>query len=150
MTNEDKDKKTYELALLLKGEEDVASAMTLVREHKGELVSEPRTKKLALAYKIKGYTEAVFTYVTFQTFPEDAKNLEHDLLTRAGVIRSMIIATPPPAEKATGTPTFTSTYRGRTSAPRSAPATEPRPTTSRSQGPLSNEALEKKIEEISQ
>jgi ribosomal protein S6 len=146
MTNEDKDKKEYELALLLKSEEDLAKIVALVGTHNGEGVTEPRAKRLQLAYEIKKHTEAVFAYFTFKMFGDDAKALEHDLATRADVLRSMMIASPAPAERTAMSPLPPrEERRPRSSAPSSSDA--PKPAAPR---PLSNEALEKKIEEILQ
>lgn len=144
--NEEKDKKTYELALLVKGEADLAPVAALVREHRGEIASEPRAKKLTLAYKIKGAAEAVFASLTFRASGSDAKNLEHDLRTRPEVLRSLILVAPPQAERQpTAPPAFPPTRRGR---PPVAGFLEPKPVAA--PRPLSNEALEKKIEEILQ
>ncbi len=146
-----KEKKAYELALLLKTEEDVAKAMTLLKQHNGELVSEPRAKKLALAYEIKKQNEAIFAYVTFHALPSDAKELERDLLNRPEILRSMIVVAEAQSDRPADMSAFPAMHRGRPSsvAPRSAPTgSEARPSTPR--GPLSNEALEKKIEEILQ
>src|SRR5271155_1918619 len=99
MTNEEKDRKEYELAVLVKEEGDLAGVTALVGQHKGEGASEPRAKKLALAYEIKGHTDAVFAYLTFKSFGEEVKDLERDLNTHAAVLRFMIIASPPPAER---------------------------------------------------
>ncbi len=138
----EKDTKTYELTLLLKSEDDAARMMELVRQHSGEVVAEPRAKKIALAYKIKGNTEAVFVSCVFAARGEDAKNLERDLRTQPDVIRSMIIVASPVAvqREPTAMPSFPfhAPKRGRISP-------ESRPSAPR---PLSNEALEKKIEEI--
>ena len=139
--NEDKEKKTYELALLVKTEEAAAGPIELLRQHNGETLGEPRMKKLALAYRIKGETEAVFISLGFRAFPEEAKNLEHDLSTRQDVLRSMVLVAPPPSER----PAMTAfPQRGRPMGAR-APMGEAKPVAPR---PLSNEALEKKIEEI--
>lgn len=144
--DETKDKKTYELALLLKREEDLPGVLTLVAQHQGELVSEPRAKKLALAYKIKGETEAIFAYTDFSMLPGNAKDLEHDLGTRQDVIRSMIIIAPPPSERReVPFSAMPPKRRGRPTTGRT--AAESKPAAPR---PLSNEALEKKIEEILQ
>jgi ribosomal protein S6 len=147
MTNEDKDKKEYELALLLKTETDLAAVLTLVGQHHGEGVSEPRAKRLQLAYEIKKLNEAVFVYFTFKAFGYDINNLEHDLNSKAEVIRFMVIASPAPAEHVSSSAMPHDRRPSvRASAPRSAP-TEVKAAPSR---PLSNEALEKKIEEILQ
>lgn len=152
MTNEEKDKKEYELALLLKSEENLSGVITLIGTHNADGVSEPRAKRLQLAYEIKGHTEAVFVYLTFKMFGEDIKALEHDLTSRADVLRFMVIASPAPAERTATSampPREERRPRG-SSTPYTAPAAPsetPRPTPSK---PLSNEALEKKIEEILQ
>ena len=159
MTNEDKDKKEYELALLLKTEDNLAGVLALVAQHNGEGVSEPRAKRLQLAYEIKKVNEAVFVYFTFKMFGDDMNALEHDLNSRAEVLRSMVIASPAPAERpsASAMPPYerrssgsrsssgSSAGASRSAAPSASSSAEPKPAPSR---PLSNEALEKTIEEI--
>jgi ribosomal protein S6 len=152
MTNEEKDKKEYELALLLKSEDNLAGVLKLVAQHNAEGVSEPRAKRLQLAYEIKKVNEAVFVYFTFKSFGDDMKALEHDLNTHADALRFMVIASPAPAERtANSAMPPREERRGRSSStPYSAPAAPaeaPKPAASK---PLSNEALEKKIEEILQ
>jgi ribosomal protein S6 len=154
MTNEDKDKKEYELALLLRNEDNLAGVLALVTQHNGEGVSEPRAKRLQLAYEIKKLNEAVFVYFTFKMFADELKALEGELNVHPNVLRSMVIASPAPAERApaampyerrsSGSRSSSGSSASRSAAP-SAPASEPRPASSR---PLSNEALEKTIEEI--
>jgi ribosomal protein S6 len=153
MTNEEKDKKEYELALLLKSEDNLAGVLALVGQHNGEGVSEPRAKRLQLAYEIKKHTEGVFVYFTFKAFGDDIKALEHDLNSRAEVLRFMVIASPAPAERPSASlmpqreerrPRSTSSHSSSSSAP-SPEILKPAPSR-----PLSNEALEKKIEEILQ
>ncbi len=151
MTNEEKDKKEYELALLLKSEDDMSGVLALVGTHKAEGISEPRAKRLQLSYEIKKHTEAVFAYFTFKMFGDDMKALEHDLNSRADVLRFMVIASPAPAERnASSAMPPREERRPRSStqyAAPSAPFETPKPAASK---PLSNEALEKKIEEILQ
>ena len=151
MTNEEKDKKEYELALLLKSEDDMAGVIKLVGTHNAEGISEPRAKRLQLAYEIKKHTEAVFVYFTFKMFGDDMKALEHELNTHADVLRFMVIASPAPAERtATSAMPPREERRPRSSsyaAPAAVPSEAPKAAPSK---PLSNEALEKKIEEILQ
>ncbi|HEX4104438.1 MAG TPA: 30S ribosomal protein S6 [Candidatus Paceibacterota bacterium] len=148
--NEEKEKKLYELALLLKNESDLAGVLTLLKQLNGEVASEPRAKRLMLAYKIKGHTEAVFVSFTFHAFPADAKNMEEDLNTRQDVIRFMIMVAPPPSTQPTGPMTaLPPMKRGRPAGIRAGAPGESKPTP-RLAGPISNEALEKKIEEILQ
>jgi ribosomal protein S6 len=150
MTNEEKDKKEYELALLLKAETDLAGVIALVNQHNGEGLSEPRAKHLGLAYEIKKQTEAVFATFTFKAFGDEIKALEADLNNRQDVIRFMIIASPVTTEYS-ASPVVPQDRRSTSasrpsSSSRPAPSFDARPATR----PLSNEALEKKIEEILQ
>lgn len=144
---DEKDKKEYELAVLVKNEDDLAPVVTLVRQHNGEIAAEPRTKKLALAYEIKKHKEAIFAYFNFKADTADAKSLEQDLNTKAEVIRHLIIASPAPAEshdRDRGDGPGASKRRVRVMRPATG-APEAKPAAPK---PLSNEALEKKIEEI--
>jgi ribosomal protein S6 len=145
--NEEKDQKVYEIALLLKGEEDLIKIPAFLRDRGAEPLSEGRAKKLALAYKIKGNTEAVFASSTFRASGEDAKKIERDLITNPLVIRSMVLIAPPVSERPSAPLTFPPQQRGRPTATRTSSMADMKPAASR---PLSNEALEKKIEEILQ
>ena len=144
MTNEEKDRKEYELALLLKNEADLAGVLALVGQHNAEGISEPRAKRLGLAYEIKKQTEAVFASLTFNAYGDDIKNLENDLNTRHEVIRFMIIASPPAAEHPVSTSTLQDKRPVRQARPMTSSDAKPAPR------PLSNEAIERKIEEILQ
>ena len=148
---DEKDKKEYELAVLVKTEEDLSPVVALVKRHNGEMTAEPKPKKLGLAYEIKKNKEAILAHMTFKMDAQDAKALEKDLLTTAEVIRSIIIASPAPAMTSAerqAMPTGRPERRPRMMArPSSAPTAEVKPAPA---GPLSNEALEKKIEEILQ
>ena len=90
-------------------------------------------------------------YFTFKMFGDDMKVLEHELNTRADVLRFMVIASPAPAERtATSAMPPREERRPRSNsyvAPAAAPTEVPKAAPSK---PLSNEALEKKIEEILQ
>jgi ribosomal protein S6 len=144
MTNEEKDKKEYELALLLKNEADLAGVLALVGQHNGEGLSEPRAKRLGLAYEIKKQTEAVFASFTFRAYGDDIKNLENDLNTRQEVIRFMVIASPAAFEPS-ASPIVSHDKR-----PPARPVRSTFPEQKPVSRPLSNEALERKIEEILQ
>jgi ribosomal protein S6 len=142
---EEIDKKEYELAVLVKNEEDLAGILTVVRDNGGEVSVEPRAKRLALAYEIKKNKEAVFAFCTFKMLPAGAKQLEYDLNNKADVLRFLIIASPAPVsagEHEVGAVAGKRPARVMRSAPSGADAKPSAPK------PLSNEALEKKIEEI--
>jgi ribosomal protein S6 len=147
---DEKEKKEYELAVLVAKEDDLASVVALIRQHNGDISMEPRAKKITLAYEIKKHKEAIFAYLNFNALPQDAKNLEHDLNTKGEVIRFLVIASPAPSEQMDRTqiPMGAGGMKRRPRVGRPAAATsEPKPSAPK---PLSNEALEKKIEEILQ
>ena len=145
MTNEEKDKKEYELGVLILREEDLPGVLALLAGHKAEMTSEARAKRLAMAYEIKGHKEGVFASVTFKAYGDEVKELEHDLGLRADVLRSLIIKLPKPALRVASA-TGPAMDGGAAPADRyQRPASEPRPAAPK---PLSNEALEKKLEEI--
>ena len=151
---EEKDKKEYELGVLVATEDDLAPVMALVREHNGEPSTEPRTKKLALAYEIKKHKDAVFSYWNFKALTADAKELEKALNTKAEVIRSLMIASPAPmmtpADHERIPAAMMGPDRRRTRTMRPATGTSTADAKPSAPKPLSNEALEKKIEEILQ
>lgn len=145
MTNEEKDKKEYELGVLILREEDLPGVLALLAEHKAEITSEARAKRLAMAYEIKGHKEGVFASVTFKAFGDEVKALEHDLGLRADVLRSLVIKLPKPSLRPAPSAGAPGTVPGERYQAGRPSASEPRPAAPK---PLSNEALEKKLEEI--
>ncbi len=161
MDNTERDKKSYELAILVKTEGELSGIAAIVGQHSAELVGELVPKKIALAYPIQKQKEGIFAYGTFRAYPEDAKKLEEDLRTRKDVLRFMILvlkanamaAVPgtalaprrrPMGPGGSGGPMGSGTSGIALGRPSTAVETRPAP------GPLSNEALEKKISEILQ
>jgi ribosomal protein S6 len=154
---EEKDKKEYELAVLVATEEDLTPVVALVRSNNGEMASEPRSKKIALAYEIKKHKEGIFAYCNFKASGEDVKNLERELNRSAKVIRSLVVvALPPDTESRTSSDAMAApgsasamAAQRRTRVVRSTSSTastgESKPAAPK---PLSNEALEKKIAEV--
>lgn len=133
------DKKNYELALLLITEETASDVSRLLGQHGVEAASQLAIKKLTLAYKINGHDGANFCFVRLSAPPPEIKSLARDLGTNPGILRFLIISLPKRATSAEGMrpmrkPTMRKPIRP------SAPPREPKP--------LSNEGLEKKIEEI--
>ncbi len=148
MTNEEKDKKEYELGILLNREEDMPGVLALLAERHADITSEARSKRLGLAYEIKGHTEAVFASLMFKAYGDEVKALESDLTPRPEVIRFLVVKTPKPSTHSVGTgiPSAAPAEKyPRTASRAGTPSSESRPAASH---PLSNEALEKKIEEI--
>ncbi len=139
--NEMDEKKEYEVAFLAKEEGDVAELRMIIGQHNGDITFEGPVRRINLAYKIKKESQAHFGYFYVHIVPSDVPALNHDLLTRSKLTRFMVIRAPGVKAK-----TLTSVK------PRSIPPKEIRPVAEPKIGvaPLSNEALEKKIEEILQ
>ncbi|RJP43828.1 30S ribosomal protein S6 [Candidatus Parcubacteria bacterium] len=138
---DEQDKKSYEVAFLAKTEETLGSVLRLVEQHQGEITSEASSKRVALAYPIKKEGQAVFGFLHAKLAPESAKALERNLETNQEVLRFLIMKLPSPKVLAASAPR--SPFKAR-------PLSRSMPEVRRQPTPLSNEALEKKIEEISQ
>lgn len=133
-------KKDYEISFLCKEEGGPDELRKFIIRSGGEVLLEGPVERIALAYKIKKEAAAYFGYFHFSMEPAAVKAMESDLNTSAFVLRYLIITPPFVKPKPRGT--------GRPKA-QGAPvqAAEKKPVEGL---PLSNEALEKKIEEILQ
>lgn len=143
METEAKDKKSYEISFLVKEESAVNRITTLIRQHGGDITLETPVRSLALSYKIKKESTLNFGYLHFDMLPEELPALDRNLKTATEVVRFLIITPPFVKAKATSSPL------SRPRATKSAPSKMVQEM-SKSPAPLSNEALEKKIEEILQ
>jgi ribosomal protein S6 len=145
---DEKDKKEYEVAVLLHNEEAKEEILRVFAQRGVEVREEGPIKKIALAYPIKHATQAYFAFFYTLAVAADIKSLEKDLRNTTSVLRSLII-TLPPVKKSS-----------REDAQKPRRQVMPRrPMTATSAGetpkqqqhkPISNEALTKKIEEILQ
>lgn len=131
-------RKEYELAYLVKDENLTGAAAEIVKAQGGEVRLEGNASRIRLAYPINKQTEAYFGYVQFLAEPAVAKTLEAALNLDQRILRSLLMTPPPLKEK-----------KRMGEGPRPVEPRVGRPSESRSL-PLSNEALEKKIEEILQ
>ena len=126
--------KDYEISFLLAQENGAEDVLKLLKREGAEIIFEGQLKKITLAYKIKKQSEAYFGYLHFRISKDKVKSLENDLLTTSTILRFIII-----------TPPF-----GRPKPePKAKPRTAPAPP-AQVGVPISNEALERKIEEILQ
>lgn len=133
------EKKEYELSFLTKEETGPQEIVKLIKRFEGEITSEGSVEKIALAYKINHESAAYFGYVHMAMLPENVKPLDHELSVNPQVLRFMIIT--PPFVKGKPRPLM---KPGAKSAP------EAKADKKKAEAPLTNEALEKKIEEILQ
>ena len=135
------DKKDYEISFLAREEVGAHEVLRTVSRLGGEVILEGPLERIALAYKIEKEISAYFGYFHFRFSPDGMKSLRHELETNKAVLRFLIIH--PPLVKAK---------------PRLAPRIRPQPVLApvpvevkkMPSLPLSNEALERKIEEILQ
>ncbi len=130
--------KTYEISFLLQGEEDFSVVTRKLSAYKAELLGEVALNKIKLAYPIKKFEEAYFGYLQFKLVPEDVVRLGEALKLEPKVLRFLIVSV---AHK---------TYKK--VAPREQvelkPRLEEKPVERIPPAEISNEALEKKLEEI--
>jgi ribosomal protein S6 len=144
MEDTEKIQKEYEIGVLVRREEDLATVKSFMERHRAACAADFQAKKIALAYPIKKETDAFFAFCRFSAEPADVKQLERDLLTEPTVLRSLILVPFKMSHReAVGLSKKHSKSRSHpasvaTPAPSSAPFVQT----------LSNEALEKKIEEM--
>jgi ribosomal protein S6 len=141
MEDVEKIKKEYEIGVLVRKEDDLAEVRRVVEQHGGEFVHDFQAKKLAFAYPIEKEKEGIFAFCHFQAEAASVKQLEQDLTTTHAVLRSLIVI---PARSAKADEAEAGRTWNRPARQSAAPAPEARPTAH----VLSNEALEKKIEEM--
>ena len=141
---EHKDTKNYEIGFLTKELTGASEVMKFITRHGGEMIFEGPVERIALSYPIKKQSEAHFGYLHFSMAPLDIKKFDEELGRHQEVLRFLIVT--PPIEKQKPRPMMKEKGReGRP--PREAMRMDSKPAAVL---PLSNEALEKKIEEILQ
>jgi len=144
MEKEQSDKKQYEISFLLKEEALAATVRKFIKDLGGEVELEGPVAKIALAYQIKKEEHAYFGYFHFLLSPEEIMHLEHEMKTTPGILRHLVIT--PPFKKSAARPRAEIGARTAVRAPMSA---APRPAEpARASETLTNEDLEKRIEEI--
>ena len=143
--SEDQEKKHYEISFLVKSDEEVPIVLRLVGQHGAEVQGEPKAGATNLAYEINKLSRAIFCFLTVRALPENIKLLEKDLAALPSILRFLVIKLP---RESFGTRRGLSEYhRARKPPTARKSSTPPAP---KQQEVLSNEAIEKKIEEILQ
>ena len=143
----EKEPKDYEIGFLLKDEKDSEEVSEILNRHQATLIKpEERLPKIRLAYPIKKENFAFFGYFHFSANPNRLKELEEELKLNKKLMRFIIISQP-----ATGVPRQPFIKPRRRIVPMAPTKTiEPvQPIKKVEPAPiLSNEELEKKLEEI--
>ncbi len=144
----EKEAKNYEIAFLARTEDDRAEIIKLIARHQIKLIDEAKEPtRIRLAYPIKKESSAFLNYFYFSALPEETQKLRGELNLNQKVLRFLIIARPkiqisaqtiarPIRKTAPVKPRPTEISQERV-----VKRAEPAPV-------LSNEALEKKLEEI--
>jgi len=134
--NQEKILKSYELAFLVKEETDAPAVEAMVKAREGAVKAVAPLKRTALAYKIKKESSAFFGVLNVEMEAAEAKALEHDLQMSPIVLRSLLVI-PDPID--TGK---------RPTGPRTPSAEGAAPRKKEEVAGLSNEILQKQIEEL--
>jgi len=146
MTNETK---KYEISLVFSREEAYASAVSLIREKAERVLYESQVQRIRLAYPIKKEEAGFFAWIIIAAAPGVMPTLQKDIEMNPSILRVLIITPPLPAKIEGRAPSFKD--KATKDKPRREPARpllaeEPREI--RSSETLTNELLEKKLEEI--
>jgi ribosomal protein S6 len=139
--------RAYEFSFLVKTEEDVAEVTKLLASHGAEIVSEGAVRHIPLSYPIEKQNEAFFGFLHARIAADHAKAIEKEAQLNKTILRFLLVLLPRTPQPAPPRP------RGERPEPGAVPslvsdrdrAASPRPV---DPAVLSNEELEKKIEEI--
>lgn len=139
------DTSTYELTYLLRSEEDVSLLRTTLGKYEVRVLQERPLSKVQLEYPIGGERYAFLGILTFEVPVANLHSLRSSLQLQDGVLRSLITL-PIPTHGAASEEKLPEERipLGEDSRVFSRPTPERRP----ARDTLSNEALERKIEEI--
>lgn len=144
--------KNYEIGFLAKSEEDREGLVKTLKNRQFSIIDGGDFSRIKLAYPIKKESFAYFGYLYFSGKPEDIKELKNELSPSSKILRFIIISEPVMMEKnkeqeeqrvisekisfeaPASTPTINQPLKEKPEKPKT--------------GTLSNEELEKKLEEI--
>ncbi len=136
---EQSEKKEYELSFLLRSEEGISALQSVLSHFGYEVTSQSEIKRMVLAYPIKKETSALFGYVYFMAAPETVHNFMRELRLEPMVLRVLLINEPIKR---------TLQYGVEGTTPRDMTGKEEQQSTEKPADAVTNEDLEKKLEEI--
>ncbi|RMD58116.1 30S ribosomal protein S6 [Candidatus Parcubacteria bacterium] len=147
---EDERVRSYELAYVVRSENGVSRILQIMKEQEGEIEFEGACNPLELAYPIKKIKKAYFGYFHLKLPSDKVENLAKALRMEEEVLRFLLIT--PPIVKREPRPRQGAGLRGREQSARAQAREGGKETAAKKPEklPLSNEDLEKKIEEILQ
>ncbi len=140
--------KNYEISLMLKAEEAYSGVIAFIKEKGAQVQSENQIKRVRLAYPIKKEEVGFFSWIVVSALPEIIPALIRDLEVNPMVLRILAITPPLPAK--TEGRSSNPRDKGVKIKPQKEQLAKPAKEVQSSQGgeALSNELLEKKLEEI--
>jgi ribosomal protein S6 len=139
----DKELKNYEIAFLVKSEEDQGEIIKILKNSQLPVIGEGRISKIKLAYPIKKENFAFSGYLYFSGSSQDIRNLTNSFKNEPKILRFSVIAQPIVKKDERGMVERASSRQVQEVTPQ----LPKKPTVTET---LSNEALEKKLEEILQ
>lgn len=146
----DTDKKHYEIGFLLKAEDKKADLAKMLKAQGAEITEESPVSGIKLAYPIEKENFAYFGFVRFLAEPSALKELDYEAKNNPDILRHIIVVYP--AEKIIKARRERRPFSGEErpsrepQAPKASPS--PAPRKPRKIESLTNEDLEKKLEEI--
>lgn len=140
--NEEQEKKEYEIGFLVRSEEQGQEVVKVLHRYQVEITQEGQISKVRLAYPIKKEVNVCFGYLWFKAEPGAIGKIQEDLRLNREVLRFLIVT--PPVKRAAKEKLPEAKRNPERSTPQIPPAEIP------SAKELTNEDLEKKLEEILQ
>lgn len=141
------DTKKYEISLILGREEAYQGIISFIKEKVSKVLEENQLRRIRLAYPINKEETGFFTWVVVAAKPEIVNSLQKDLETNPSVLRVLII-TPPIAAKAERKPPRLKEVKEKFPRETSRALPLKDEPGARIGEALTNELLEKKLEEI--
>lgn len=139
--------KKYELSLMLKTEEAAESVLLLIKNQDGVVLEKSPIQKTKLSYPIKKENTAFFLSVIFSLLPEKISALDREMKLLRDVLRFLVI-TPPIVKEERSERLQRPVKPKPESSQKPEESRERAMTEEREPEVLTNELLEKKLEEI--
>jgi ribosomal protein S6 len=134
--------RTYEIGFLATEEGGAQAVLEALKRRGAEVLLEGPVERISLAYPVRHQTGAYFGYAHFRVAPDAVPTIQADVRGHAAILRALIVTPPLMRPKPR--------WEGVKTRPRPVVGDVPQqqPELPKSSLPLSNEALEKQIEEI--
>lgn len=144
MDNNSEDSRNYEVAFLIREEELAEKVFSRIGQY-GEVTTKGSTKKLFFSYPIEKVSSGFFGYARLRALPDSILALLKDFKTTGEILR--LLVTKVPEDKTLREARSGSRQPSKPIKPKAPKSDVPMP---QGELQLTNEALEKKIEEILQ